>query len=616
MPLLIRPTSFKDTGTTYQYQVRDKEPEGISNHDYCHVSFTSNCLNKTNSSMLTEEKKTATQDNASYTDDIFGSSDSPGLGSTPSRVPSDNHSTCDQQTNPSKITRQDVELTVDLEDFFNASEASHVQVNKRSIETRQHEVEGKENNKQRRELMQKAVGAYLKKTIDVMNVAHSKKIIRRDFPTSLKCYPIVEVDVIVSGIDDFTNENMTDCSGYALSGNDADYSKARLMLIRMVNGIPLLDGAEATACGVVRCLQHTTLWNSFGLEISPITTQMLPGVIDQPCRSIPETLNVPTFALSDSVHVAPFFTKNSAHCLYDEDEHSHASDCESSSSSDDNAVRYTSNKRRKIPSSFETTLKPAGLRLGNILVVVHLNAHSSQLPLPTLSKGRLPMNDKAINIALHSGLTDCLRSLQKSNPKLFLAPSQLKKTERDIIFVSSFASALSSMILNSNSVQTQTKCLSTMGISNVHEVNAERKKEGDRQTEITSFIEAFIRRSLKLYDEDRKKEASVKRVVSNMKKQVATKKQESMAEIHNDNGGDSGSICTVNCNFDQFLDETETVNQFENLDFGGRSVMSTVTTYEEDEMKSIFSESYTHTASSQELETASLSSKSLEYDHW
>jgi len=226
------------------------------------------------------------------------------------------------------------------------------------------------------------------------------------------------------------------------------------------------------------------------------------------------------------------------------------------------------------------------------------------------------MNDKAINIALHLGLTDCLRSLQKSNPKLFLAPSQLKKTERDIVFVSSFASALSSMILNSNSVQTKTKCLSTLGMNNVHEVNAERKKEADRQTDITSFIEAFIRRSLKLYDEDRKKETIVNRVVSNMKKKVAAKKQESMTVIHNDNDGDSDSICTANCNFDQFLNETETVNQFENLDYGGRSIMSTVTTYEEDEMKAIFSESYTHTASSQELETASLSSKSLEYDHW
>lgn len=229
------------------------------------------------------------------------------------------------------------------------------------------------------------------------------------------------------------------------------------------------------------------------------------------------------------------------------------------------------------------------------------------------------MNDKAINIALHTGLTDCLRSLQRTNPKLFLASSQLKKTEREVIFVPSFASALSSLILNSNSIRTKRKCLSTLGIKTFDSVHTERRNTTETQIELTSLIENFVRRTLKLYDDNRKKDAIEKRVVSYAKK-ASTKNQETMKVFHNDDG-ESSSISTVDCNFDEFLDEIESsVMQYENLDFGGKHVMSTVTTNdEEEEMKSTFSsESFNPKAASQEIETASSSSSSelLEYDHW
>lgn len=400
VPLLIRPTSLFETGDIYLQQVvMEKEVGEISKHDNYHVvnTFPNYVDNSTNAMLLTEDRKATGEDNSSYTDDVFELSECQVAGSFPSRVSLDNSSVCDQKTNISKQTHN-IDCTLDLEDIFMSTESHLYPPNKgfAAENTRQKDAaEGKETNMQkRREMMQKAVGMYLKKSIDVMNVAHSKQIIRRNMingTVSLKNYPNVEVDVIVSGIDDLINEDKLACSsvGYAFSGNDADYSKARIMLIRMVNGIPLLDGADASACGVVRCLQHKNLWNSFGLEISPLTTQSLPGVIEKTCRSIPETLNVPTFLLSDSVHVAPFFTKNNAHCLYnDEDENSCSSDSEYNTSSfDGRALRHKAKKRRR-SLSLETTLKPAGLRLGTILIVVHLNANSYQLPLPTLSKVR------------------------------------------------------------------------------------------------------------------------------------------------------------------------------------------------------------------------------------
>lgn len=385
VPLLIRP-SFA-TLDLYQNHVRKEQVDGSSKEEYsCQINASPNQIH--NNATLTQEQQNATEDDSSYTDDIFHLSESQVTGSSPSRVLLVNKSPYDQRGDIAKT--HGIEFNLDLEDIFESS-ASHAQPNKRYLENRQYEAKKKESNRQRRDLMRNAVGVYLKKSIDVINVAHSKQIIRRNITNSaahLKSYPTVEVDVIVSGIDDIMNDNTPAYGEPTLSGNDADYSKARIMLIRMVNGIPLLDSAEVSACGVVRCLQHKTLWNSFGLEISPLTTQSLPGVVEKTCHSIPETLNVPTFLLSDSVHVSPFFTKNNAHCLYnDEDNNSSPSDSEYDSSSlDDHAVPFKGNKRRRRTSSLETTLKPAGLRLGTILIVVHLNAHSSQLPLPTLSK--------------------------------------------------------------------------------------------------------------------------------------------------------------------------------------------------------------------------------------
>ncbi len=65
------------------------------------------------------------------------------------------------------------------------------------------------------------------------------------------------------------------------------------------------------------------------------------------------------------------------------------------------------------------------------------------------------MNDKGIDDALELGISSCLHSLQNSKPSLLLNASQLKKTERDVKFIPSIASALSSIVLNCHDSEQQ-----------------------------------------------------------------------------------------------------------------------------------------------------------------
>lgn len=273
----------------------------------------------------------------------------------------------------------DKEWGLDLNEDFFASSGQVELPSRNPIETstkRNANASKKSNDgdEKVRMQMQKSVSSYLKKSIRLSNVAHSEQRIRRDTSKATNDSPSIEVAVIVS------EENDDDDGDYGLDGygathisSDTDRSIAKLMLIRMVNRIPMLDGAEASACGVVRGLQQKSLWNSFGLEISPVSNP----------ASVQEALHVPTFSLRDSAHLAPFFARNDAHALYceDEDEDSDDSDYES----DDPETIFNNMQKRKRPKK-TLALRPAGLRLGNIIVIVQLNAKSSQLPLPTLSK--------------------------------------------------------------------------------------------------------------------------------------------------------------------------------------------------------------------------------------
>lgn len=240
---------------------------------------------------------------------------------------------------------------------------------------------------QRRVQMQKSISSYLKKPVNLTNVAHSHQNIRRNdgFNNSKANntldYPSLEVDIIVSDCDnvdsfalDGSEEALPqDAINSSTSHLDHDRSKAKIMLIRMVNRIPMLDSAEASACGVVRELQQKSLWNSYGLDVSP----MLDSFAGDP-------LHVPTFSLADSAHVAPFFNRNTPHTLFESEE---SSDDDSELDEIEDVIvngRHRSGKRKRNRKSL--LLKPAGLRLGNLIIIVQLNSKSSQLPLPTLSK--------------------------------------------------------------------------------------------------------------------------------------------------------------------------------------------------------------------------------------
>lgn len=87
-----------------------------------------------------------------------------------------------------------------------------------------------------------------------------------------------------------------------------------------------------------------------------------------------------------------------------------------------------------------------------------------QYPMDSLQKGRLPLNDPSIDDALEVGLLECLRSLQRTNPRLLLTTHELKRTERDARYVPAIAAALASIICNSRCNDFQKKSIdATLG---------------------------------------------------------------------------------------------------------------------------------------------------------
>ena len=280
------------------------------------------------------------------------------------------------------------------------------------------------NNRKIRESLRKAVRAYLCQPVDIRNVAHSLQPIRRVSATAeynnrgneftlggnihrkrktppsrsnsdSNSIPLLEVDMIIfddEQEDDFKfhHENESDRSYESLLSKDT----ARLVLIRLVNRVPILDGAEAYACGIVRGIaSKQKVWNSFGLDIDTMNSATS---VSNNNESTEEAFSqeyktkffVPEYTLKDSSQVAPYFrqqnTKTNNHHLYEgnRDESSCSSDDSRSSdvSCSSNDIKRTSKKRK------ENKLLPAGARLGNILIIVHIYANPSALPMPTLSK--------------------------------------------------------------------------------------------------------------------------------------------------------------------------------------------------------------------------------------
>ena len=194
------------------------------------------------------------------------------------------------------------------------------------------------------------------------------------------------------------------------------------------------------------------------------------------------------------------------------------------------------------------------------------------------------MNDVAINTALQAGLNACLRSLQKTNPSLLLTAAQLKKTERDVIYIPTLASALSSLILNCNDDDLKEDWLSKFEFSEESEMDDQSRTEklngGKAHIDLTHILEDSIRGSLLNHEREKQK---------NMDKQKLRRKLKAAKKVADD---DSLSQSSSQYDLENFIDreekeaETDSLPTDLNIDIGGEKGTS------EDDMNSTFSSDY------------------------
>jgi hypothetical protein len=262
----------------------------------------------------------------------------------------------------------------------------------------------------------KAAETFLGRPIRINDVAHSiipitsntssnlkKRTLDSKFKDPSGLQPMLRVSLIVCGPNeepveypyddiDFPNicegeENLRS-NGSLPENLSKESSSASLSLVRMVNNIPLLDSSEALACGLVQgLLSKKSLWNAVGLEINVMAPDSL---------EVTDTCRTPTFEVTDSDQVAPFF-KQGVHKVLQTD-YLAIEDSVSSSigtySRDRDVALTEAPMLASVTSPVGMSLKrqpkllPASLRLGSILLVIQINSRPSTLPLPTLSKVR------------------------------------------------------------------------------------------------------------------------------------------------------------------------------------------------------------------------------------
>ena len=250
--------------------------------------------------------------------------------------------------------------------------------------------------------------------LKLCNIAHAENMIRQSEQSSgdsnsSKDSPNITVDIIVSPKDE--TANLIDCDG-----SDC----CLLELVRMVNSVPLLDSVESIGCGLVRAMKSSVIWSSFGLTV-------LGGTESN------EDTWINRFKVRDSDQVAPFF-QPSNHKLWDR-----KADVEYQ----DHVGKLQENKRKRKSSKL---MLPAKVRLGKMLVIVNIQAAPNVIPMPTLTKGRLPVNHEPITKAFHLGIRDCLRNLQVTSPGLLLNSTQLRSVERDVRYVPLVALASANLL--------------------------------------------------------------------------------------------------------------------------------------------------------------------------
>ena len=138
------------------------------------------------------------------------------------------------------------------------------------------------------------------------------------------------------------------------------------------------------------------------------------------------------------------------------------------------------------------------------------------------------MNDSSINAALHTGLIKCLRSLQSSNPELLLTASELKKTEREVTFIPTIASALASLTLNCNDDVIKRKCLGKIDVNHEHV----KDNESSTRASLSQKLETILQGALTKLDEDKRKEAEQRKEKKRNAKRA--KRQEYIEDTFND----------------------------------------------------------------------------------
>lgn len=217
-----------------------------------------------------------------------------------------------------------------------------------------------------------AASRFLDRPVELANVAYEivpiqtkgKKTKRKRSTSEI---PTLEVALIVHGPtvpeeeENYQSSNELEERGRDDEAPPEPPTEAKMTLIRMVNKIPLLDSAEAAACGLVQSLAaKKRIWNSFGLELT----------LDM--ESISKSM-APRYDVRDSDQVDSLI-KRGVHDLLD------------SSQKQKDANDTEINEDHEEGVGFR--MLPAKIRLGNILVIVQIHAKPSTLPLPTLSKVR------------------------------------------------------------------------------------------------------------------------------------------------------------------------------------------------------------------------------------
>jgi hypothetical protein len=325
--------------------------------------------------------------------------------------------------------------------------------------------------------IQRAASSHVSRNVDIRNVAHSMQPIRNG-KRRTKNSPMLEVDMIVyqKSMDEEDAEEL----------EEGETQCAQMTLVRMVNRVPLLDGAEAAACGLVQCVAaKKSTWTSFGLSIQHGT--------DRTAQDL-RFFN-PTYAIRDSDSVSSFFQNRNP--LYEMHEEEYDDD-DSDGSSDDGILGAGQEGSSRKTRKRKEILLPAHLRLGNILLIIQIHATPSSLPLPTLSKSRLPMNTTAIDNALEMGISECLKSLQRSNPALLLTTRQLKTTVRDTRYIPAAAAAMARVLCHAKDDRIQQHFLKVIhGWSKEEQtaagaaVTVQEEDHGDQDSDggLSGFIE-------------------------------------------------------------------------------------------------------------------------------